>query len=167
MMQDINLLILDEPTNHLDIDSRETLEDALEDFAGTLLFISHDRYFINKLADRIVELKSGKLVDYLGNYDYYREKRSSQVELMAVVHKTPKPVIERHAKPANHQKQKERHIANIEAEIDALQKLILEKDGYIKECSSDYVKLQIAFSEKDSLQSNLDILMEEWVLLQE
>ncbi len=167
MMQDINLLILDEPTNHLDIDSRETLEDALEDFAGTLLFISHDRYFINKLANRIVELKSGKLVNYLGNYDYYREKRSSQAKPAMVIHKTPGVIIEKHNKPDHEQKQKERRMAKLEEEIDALQRFIQEKDEYIKICSTDYEKLQIAFSEKDSFQTDLDLLMEEWIQLSE
>lgn len=76
MNKDINLLILDEPTNHLDIESREMLEDALLNFDGTILFISHDRYLINKLAKRIVEIENGKLCDYIGNYDYYKFKKN-------------------------------------------------------------------------------------------
>ena len=74
MYNDLNLLILDEPTNHLDIDSREELEIFLKNFEGTLLFISHDRYFINNLASRVVELAKGSLVSYEGNYEYYKEK---------------------------------------------------------------------------------------------
>ncbi len=74
IQKDINFLILDEPTNHIDIDTRETLEAALTDFKGTILFVSHDRYFVNKLAERIVELENGKTVSYVGNYDYYIEK---------------------------------------------------------------------------------------------
>ena len=73
MYQDINLLILDEPTNHLDIDSIETLEEALQEFKGTILFISHDRYFINKVAERVVEIEKCTFNNYLGNYDYYKE----------------------------------------------------------------------------------------------
>lgn len=69
-----NFLILDEPTNHIDIDTREVLENALEDYEGTLLFVSHDRYFINKVATRIISIENKSLVSYLGNYDYYREK---------------------------------------------------------------------------------------------
>jgi ATPase subunit of ABC transporter with duplicated ATPase domains len=169
MMQDLHFLILDEPTNHLDIDSREMLEEALDDFSGTIFFISHDRYFINKLADRIVELDSGKLVDYLGNYDYYHGKRPSPVQAIPVVDKSPKPVIETACQPANQQKQKqkERRIAKIEEEIEILQKLIQEKDGHIQEWSSDYEKLEIVFAEKDAIQRNLDLLMEEWVQIQE
>ncbi len=72
LYDDVNLLILDEPTNHLDIDSIETLEEALEDFEGTMLFISHDRYFINKVKPLVVAVEGHKLVKYLGDYDYYK-----------------------------------------------------------------------------------------------
>lgn len=167
MMQDLHFLILDEPTNHLDIDSREMLEEALDDFSGTIFFISHDRYFINKLADRIVALDSGKLIDYLGNYDYYREKRTSPIQTVPVINKTQKPVIETVLHPVNQQKHKERRIVKLEEEIEILQKFIQEKDEYIQEWSSNHEKLQIAFAEKEALQINLDRLMEEWVQLQE
>lgn len=73
LQQQINTLIFDEPTNHIDIPTKEILEQALENFKGTLIFISHDRYFINKFADKIVEFKSGKITTYLGNYDYYKQ----------------------------------------------------------------------------------------------
>lgn len=75
LYEDINLLVLDEPTNHLDIDSIETLEEALENFKGTLFFISHDRYFINKISERVVAIEDHGLRTNLGNYDYYRNKR--------------------------------------------------------------------------------------------
>ena len=74
LLEKINTLIFDEPTNHIDIPTKEVLEDALEDFDGTLIFISHDRYFINKFADKIIELKNGIIKSYLGNYDDYKEK---------------------------------------------------------------------------------------------
>ena len=74
LQQKINTLIFDEPTNHIDIPTKEVLEDAIEDFDGTLLFVSHDRYFINKFADKIIEFKDGKVTTYLGNYDDYKEK---------------------------------------------------------------------------------------------
>ena len=74
LQKKINTLIFDEPTNHIDIPTKEVLEDALEDFDGTLIFISHDRYFINKIADKIIELKNGNIKSYLGNYDDYKEK---------------------------------------------------------------------------------------------
>ena len=75
LQQKINTLIFDEPTNHIDIPTKEVLEDAIEDFDGTLIFVSHDRYFINKFADKIIEFKDGKVITYLGNYDEYKEKK--------------------------------------------------------------------------------------------
>lgn len=74
MYSEVNFLILDEPTNHLDIDSREELEDFLKEFKGTLLFVFHDRYFINNIASRVIELSEGSLISYGGNYEYYKEK---------------------------------------------------------------------------------------------
>lgn len=82
LQQEVNLLILDEPTNHLDIESRENLEEALQNYNGTLIFISHDRFFINKLANRVSELESGKIKNYLGNYDYYKEKKAYEIEVL-------------------------------------------------------------------------------------
>ena len=73
MQLKINLLILDEPTNHIDISTREILETALNDYNGTILFVSHDRYFINKVANKIVAIENNKFVEYLGNYDYYKK----------------------------------------------------------------------------------------------
>ena len=78
MLGKANFLILDEPTNHLDIFSKEILEAALNHYTGTVFFVSHDRYFINKTAHRILDLSNGVLTNYLGNYDYYIEKRAEQ-----------------------------------------------------------------------------------------
>lgn len=77
MLSEANFLILDEPTNHLDITSKEILEEALNNYEGTVLYVSHDRYFINKTATRILELTNQRLVNYIGNYDYYLEKRKN------------------------------------------------------------------------------------------
>jgi ATPase subunit of ABC transporter with duplicated ATPase domains len=71
IQQNANLLILDEPTNHIDITTKEILESALNDYEGTILFISHDRYFINKVADKIIAIENNKLIEYPGDYDYY------------------------------------------------------------------------------------------------
>lgn len=81
MMQKANFLILDEPTNHLDLDSKEVLENALIDYPGTLLFVSHDRYFINRIATKVVELSGTGSFEYLGDYDYYIEKKQELLEL--------------------------------------------------------------------------------------
>ena len=83
MLSDANFLILDEPTNHLDIASKEILESALNRYTGTVLFVSHDRYFINQTATRILDLTGQRLVNYIGNYDYYLEKRETMTELYA------------------------------------------------------------------------------------
>ena len=81
MLSRANLLLLDEPTNHLDIMSREALEDALLTYDGTLLVISHDRYFLNKVINRILELNEDGVKEFLGNYSYYQEKRLIQIDL--------------------------------------------------------------------------------------
>ena len=74
MLNNPKILILDEPTNHIDIDTREMLEESLKEYNGTILFVSHDRYFINKIATSIIEIKNKNIIKYIGNYDDYREK---------------------------------------------------------------------------------------------
>ena len=83
MLQKANVLILDEPTNHLDLYSKEVLESALMDYEGTLLFISHDRYFLNKMAESMLDLQKDGLTSYLGNYDDYVEKKAELAEMEA------------------------------------------------------------------------------------
>ena len=84
MLEKANVLILDEPTNHLDLDSKEVLENALIDYPGTILFVSHDRYFINRIATKVLELSRHGSTEYLGDYDYYLEKKLEQEELAAL-----------------------------------------------------------------------------------
>ena len=88
MLSESNLLILDEPTNHLDIVSKEILEDALNNYTGTVLYVSHDRYFINRTATRILELTGQTFVNYIGNYDYYLEKREELTAIHAAARET-------------------------------------------------------------------------------
>lgn len=112
LYEDINLLILDEPTNHLDIDSIETLEEALMDFKGTIFFISHDRYFINKICNKVVALENKRLTSYIGNYDYYKVKKTELIEKMEeakVKEEKPKKV-----KAADETKKKEMIIKGLE-----------------------------------------------------
>lgn len=91
MLQGANFLLLDEPTNHLDIASAEQLEEALEDFDGTLLVVSHDRYFLDNIADRILELQDGRITDYEGNYtDYLQEKAEREVKSGMQKERTPR-----------------------------------------------------------------------------
>ena len=94
VQNDVNFLILDEPTNHLDVRNREILEDALSNFEGTLLFVSHDRYFINKVANRVVELEDGEFTDFLGNYDFYLE-HSDNTPTQGPEQKGPRKVLKR------------------------------------------------------------------------
>ena len=88
MLRKDNVLLLDEPTNHLDMDSREVLEDALSGFGGTIITVSHDRYFINRVANRIIEMRPDGVTEYIGNYDDYVERKSRPVEQEAVAGKT-------------------------------------------------------------------------------
>ena len=79
LQQNVNCLVFDEPTNHIDIPTKEVLEKAIDDFCGTVLFVSHDRYFINKFAEKTIEFKDGKISIYLGNYDYYKEQKAKRI----------------------------------------------------------------------------------------
>lgn len=83
MLRKDNLLLLDEPTNHLDMDSREVLEDALSDFGGTIITVSHDRYFINRVANRIIEMRPDGVTEYIGNYDDYIERKNRPIPVEA------------------------------------------------------------------------------------
>ena len=92
MMQKSNLLILDEPTNHLDLNSKEILENALIDYPGTLLFVSHDRYFINRVTTTVIELSTEGAQEYLGDYDYYVEKKNEMIERAELEQEDETPV---------------------------------------------------------------------------
>ncbi|WP_097027029.1 ribosomal protection-like ABC-F family protein [Clostridium peptidivorans] len=159
LYEDINLLILDEPTNHLDIDSIEILEDALIDFKGTIFFISHDRYFINKICNRIVALENKQLSSYMGNYDYYKIKRSELKERQEEIkEKKPKKIRE-----INEVKKKEIETKKIEKKINKLEQEISEVDIKINSLCSDYIELSKYASQKVILEKELEGLMEEWI----
>lgn len=167
MQEDLNLLILDEPTNHLDIDSREMLEEALSDFIGTILFISHDRYFINRIADRIVELENGRLTEYIGNYENFKEKK---LERKLLLEKSMSPK-EKKAPPSATPKslsplsQFQKSPAKIEEQISELEAQLQKKDLEMSEAGNDYEQLQRIYEEKIRLQSELDLLLETWLTL--
>jgi ATP-binding cassette, subfamily F, member 3 len=162
LYQDINLLILDEPTNHLDIDSIETLEEALEDFKGTIFFISHDRYFINKIGERIIAVEDYALKSYPGNYDEYKSKR----EKVAALKVTKEPIEKVEKKSTvDPSKEGEKETALTLTKIESLEKEISELDLAMAEVVDqvDYEELNHLFARKQALSKELDAVMELWL----
>ncbi|MCD4819006.1 MAG: ABC-F family ATP-binding cassette domain-containing protein [Candidatus Cloacimonetes bacterium] len=160
--RDLNTLILDEPTNHLDIQSRELLENVLEKFEGSVIFISHDRYFINKLAKKIAELENGKIKIFEGNYDFYR----TQIEEKRLLLK-PKSVEKDDdytftKKERNRIQKRKRNLKTVENQIAKLEDDLKVKGEEMYHFPTDYQKLQEIISEKDEIQMEIDKLLEEW-----
>jgi len=170
----VNLLILDEPTNHLDIDSREILEETLTEFDGTILFVSHDRYFINKLADRIVEIEDKKIRNYNGDYDYYKMKKAEILEMEAERKKREKEEAlknsskEKEEKKSNDKLSKnQRRILSkekedVEKKIENIEKVIEEIELSMNENKRDGQKLKELYLEKEEYQNKIGDLMERW-----
>ena len=160
MDEKINLLVLDEPTNHLDIDSREWLEDALEDYEGTLIFVSHDRYFVNKFATRIWELENGHIRDFPCGYEKYRSIKEKE----AIAAPAPeKPKKERKEKPkTSGSKMLEKQVRALEREIEKQEQLSAQLDTQIEAAASDYQELARLMAEKQSCDDALTGLMDEW-----
>ena len=158
MGSDINFLILDEPTNHLDIASREWMEDALSDYEQTLLFVSHDRYFIDKFATRVWELKDGEITDFRGSYKEFCEWRDRQ-EIFAQNDKQREK--EKKAKPQK-PKNNGRTLAKLEKDIARLEAQIAELDTQAEQYATDYQKLMEISAQKDDLDMQLLALYEQW-----
>ena len=163
MDEKINLLVLDEPTNHLDIDSREWLEDALEDYEGTLIFVSHDRYFVNKFATRIWELENGQIRDYLCGYEKYRSIKEKE----AIAAPAPeKPKKEHKEKPkTSGSKMLEKKVRALEREIEKQEALSAELDTKIEAAAADYQELARLMEEKQQAEDTLAQMMEQWEAL--
>ena len=179
MMQKANLLLLDEPTNHLDLDAKEILEAALIDYPGTLLFVSHDRYFLNRLTTRTVELEDGKTTSYLGDYDYYLEKKEEkkQFELLeeqknSVIQskevQVPKQHYTQDKEAKKQERQRLRRIEAIEAEMAQLEESINKNELALcdPEIYADHVRATEIQTELNSANQLLESLMEEWESLQ-
>ncbi len=174
-MENNNFLILDEPTNHLDIDSKEVLENALIDFDGTLLFVSHDRYFINRVATQVLELSEEGSTLYLGDYDYYLEKKA-ELEALAAAQAEAVPAASMEEVTSNDyhlqkQNQKElrkitRRIEQLEAEMEELDQKIqaITESMHSTNDAEDLVQLQ---SNLDQLTIQQEAVMEEWAELAE
>ena len=160
MNNDINLLILDEPTNHLDLPSREWIEDAIARYTETLLFISHDRYFIDRFATRIWELEDGVFTDFFGSYSEYREAKAETAAAWQIK-KEPSASPKQKSKPADAQKEQrrlEREIGKLENELDEIS---LQKEEH----ASFYEKLLELDKQELEVQESLDKLYIEWETL--
>ena len=161
----INLLVLDEPTNHLDISSREWIECAIDEYEGTLLFVSHDRYFVDKFATRVWELEDGKIRDFKCNYAKYRSIKAHEEMNRQAKPAAPKP--EKKEKPRANDRNLDRKVRQVEREIDAMEKKMAEIDAQIEENASDYQALSKLMEEKQELELALMEKMELWESLSE
>ena len=164
MDEKINLLILDEPTNHLDIASREWVEAAIEEFEGVLLFVSHDRYFIEKFAERIWLLEDGQIRDFRCGYAKYRSILEHEAAAKTPVVSAPKPKKE---KPKGGTKELDKLVRRLEREIEKQEALVAELDGKIEAAAADYQELTRLLGEKEEAEMVLLELMEQWEAAQE
>ena len=177
MLSNANFLILDEPTNHLDIMSKEILEDALNQYQGTVLYVSHDRYFINKTAHRILELTACRFVNYIGNYDYYLEKRDTVRASFAPADvsapslapssseakqdwKAQKEEQARIRKKENDLKKCEEKIAALEEQLGRLRAQLSDPS-----LGTQAAKLMELTKEQEQVDAQLEALYEEWEIL--
>lgn len=176
LYEDINLLIMDEPTNHLDIGSIETLEEALNNFKGTIIFISHDRYFLNKMSERIVAIENGKFESYLGNYDYYKEnKQLTSMEKQSTDEsdnpincgKNSKDMWKNKKDEGRELKKLKSKAERMELNISDLEEKIREIDKSMVECACEYDKLNELDLIKKDLEQELDGMISEWESLVE
>ena len=168
MISDCNFILLDEPTNHLDIDSKEILEDAILDYEGTMLIISHDRYFLNKIAVKILDMKTNGMDEYLGNYSYYEDKLREVNESTNKSETLSKTKLSKEKKKQQLKKNERRKIKNsikdiedsieeIDSRIDELTKLSLEEDFYL-----DQERVKDTFNEIKNLESEKEELSDKW-----
>ena len=164
MDEKINLLILDEPTNHLDIASREWVEAAIEEFDGVLLFVSHDRYFIEKFAQRIWLLQDGQIRDFKCGYNKYRSILAHE-ELSKPVATAPIKVKKEKVKGGT--KEQEKLVRRLEREIEKQEQLLAEIDAKIEMSADDYQKLTKLLQEKEQAEAVLSDLMDQWAEAQE
>ena len=172
MLSDSNFLLMDEPTNHLDIDSKEVLEDALIDYEGTIFVISHDRYFLNRVTNKILEMTEEGIVEYLGNYDYYLEKKNEIViedneeyktkTQIKLERKKEKEKLEFERKKKKEIEELEKLIAANEIDLENLDNLLCKPELY--EEPEKALKLS---QEREQLQLKLDKLYNQWIVLTE
>lgn len=162
MENDVSMLLLDEPTNHLDIDSREWLESALEDFGGVLVFVSHDRYFINKFGNRVVELVNGRIREYGGNYEYYKERKALELQTSSDPVKAPMKKQQNGKQVSETASRSKRKQDELETRIHELEGTIKDINRELEELADDYEALQKLYEERVSIEGELERLYDEW-----
>ena len=174
MLSKSNLLILDEPTNHLDMDSKQMLEEALNEYDGTLLYVSHDRYFVNKTANTILELSAGGLTKYLGNYDDYIAKKeqlfgagpaTSSLNASASQEATAAKLDFKEQKRIEAEKRKlQNRISKIEEEIEKLEaeKAAIDEEFVKPENMTNSAKLNELTAKQNDINAKLDDLYQQW-----
>ena len=180
MLSEANFLILDEPTNHLDIVSKEVLEDALNHYTGTVLFVSHDRYFINTVATRILDLENQGLTNYIGNYVYYLEKKETMVNFTAAPTETvsaaettadtdSKLDWKQQKEQQAQLRKKQNELKKVESRIEELENRDKEIDAELekKEVFTNVAEVTKLSKEKDAIQTKLEELYEKWEELSE
>lgn len=171
MLSNANFLLMDEPTNHLDIDSKEVLEDAILNYEGTLFVISHDRYFLNRVTDKILELTPEGLKEYLGNYDYYLEKKNESLyeedeedtktkTQIKLERKKEKEIIQKERERKRQIKKLEEEITQTEKSIEEIDSLLYDPDIY-----EDHERIVELSQKRQELQDELDDLYEKWISL--
>ncbi|WP_160724915.1 ABC-F family ATP-binding cassette domain-containing protein [Bacillus sp. USDA818B3_A] len=180
MLQKANLLILDEPTNHLDLDSKEVLENALIDYPGTILFVSHDRYFINRIATKVLELSPNGSLEYLGDYDYYVDKKLEQEELAALAQaasikkSNDKETVDKNSYQQDKEskkieRQRKRRLEEVEQRIEELEEQIQEFEQQLcdPDVFQDHEKVITINVQNEKAKAELEQLMDEWAALAE
>ena len=180
MLEKANVLILDEPTNHLDLDSKEVLENALVDYPGTILFVSHDRYFINRIATKVLELSRHGSTEYLGDYDYYLDKKLEQEELAALAQAASikrsaqmgafeKNTYQQDKESKKQERQRQRKLEEIEQRIEELEEQIQDFEQQLCEPDifQDHEKVLEINLKNEKAKAELEQLMEAWAELAE
>ena len=163
MDEKVNFLVLDEPTNHLDIASREWIERAVEDYEGTLLFVSHDRYFTQRFATRIWELEDGKIRDFQNcGYDKYKSIKAHEAEARRNAPPAPKPEVAGRPAKGKNDKALERKLRQLEREIEKQEQAVQDFDPLIEAAAQDYQELTRLLAEKEQAEEKLSSMLETW-----
>ena len=165
MDEKINLLVLDEPTNHLDLDSREWIESAVEEYGGNLLFVSHDRYFIDRFADRIWTLEGGEIRDFRGTFQEYQAARDRAKTAPPPAKEAPPPKADKPRRPGG-TKELEKQVKAAEREVARAEERMFELTEQMKEYETDYLKLQELYEQKDQLETEIFKLYADWEKLE-